>query len=336
MVKGRFRERVGSGYGSPVSGAGDAAGWMERHQVPLYLAALALGAGAGLALPGAAGLFEAAITPVLVGLLYVTFLRVPTTRLRAAFADGRFMVAILAVNFLVAPVVVLGLSRLVSDAPALLVGVVMVLLAPCVDYVMVFTRIAGGAWSRTLAASPALMLCQMAVVPMGLLATGAAGVWSSWRPFAVAFLLMIVVPLGLAALTQRASGRYEAAVRVESGATALMVPLMMATLAVVVASQVDAVSRHLGLLGRVVPVFILFAAIMPVAGECLGRLMRQDAAARLALAFSGTTRNSLVVLPLALALPEHLGLAPIVVVTQTLVELVVMVACTRLLPRLIR
>lgn len=304
--------------------------------MPLYLAALALGAGAGLALPGAAGLFEAAITPVLVGLLYVTFLGVPTTRLPAAFADGRFMTAILTVNFLVAPVVVLGLSRLVSDAPALLVGVVMVLLAPCVDYVMVFTRIAGGAWNRTLAASPALMLCQMVVVPVGLLATGVAGVSASWRPFAMAFLLMIVVPLGLAALTQWASGRYEAAARVERGATALMVPLMMATLTAVVASQIDAVSTSLGLLGRVVPVFILFAAVMPVVGEWVGRLLGQDAASRLALAFSGTTRNSLVVLPLALALPAGLGLAPIVVVTQTLVELVVMVTYTRLLPRLIR
>jgi len=56
--------------------------------------------------------------------------------------------------------------------------------------------------------------------------------------------------------------------------------------------------------------------------------------ARLALAFSGTTRNSLVVLPLALALPD--ALAPIVVVTQTLVELIVMVVYVRLLPRLIR
>ena len=54
----------------------------------------------------------------------------------------------------------------------------------------------------------------------------------------------------------------------------------------------------------------------------------------MALAFSGTTRNSLVVLPLALALPD--ALAPIVVVTQTLVELLVMVVYVRLLPRLIR
>ena len=52
--------------------------------------------------------------------------------------------------------------------------------------------------------------------------------------------------------------------------------------------------------------------------------------------FSGATRNSLVVLPLALALPAPLSLAPVVVVTQTLVELVGMVIFVRLVPRLTR
>jgi len=36
--------------------------------------------------------------------------------------------------------------------------------------------------------------------------------------------------------------------------------------------------------------------------------------------FTGATRNSLVVLPLALALPERLSAAAAVVVAQTLVE----------------
>ena len=115
---------------------------------------------------------------------------------------------------------------------------------------------------------------------------------------------------------------------------ALMIPLMMATLTVVTASQIAAFASHLGLLVHVIPIFLIFAAIMPLVGNAVGRPAHQDRSSRLALAFSGTTRNSLVVLPLALALPD--ALAPIVVVTQTLVELIVMVVYVRLLPRLIR
>lgn len=309
--------------------------WMERYQVSLYLAALALGATTGLILPEAASALEPAINPILVALLYATFLGIPLTRLRAALTGTRFVAALLVVNFILAPLVVAVLSRQVADSPALLVGLLLVLLAPCVDYVMVFTRIAGGAWERILAASPVLMLAQTLLLPVWLVVLAGPGVASvSRRPFAAAFVLMIALPLGLSALTQRASARYRLAARVERGTTALMVPLMMATLAVVVASQISAVASHLGALVRVIPLYLLFAAIMPAVGNAVGRLARQDAGSRLALAFSGTTRNSLVVLPLALALPD--ALAPIVVVTQTLVELIVMVVYVRLLPRLIR
>ena len=316
-------------------GAAGAGAWMERYQVPLYLAALALGATTGLALPAAAGALEPVINPVLVALLYATFLGVPLTRLRTAVADARFVVALLIVNFVLAPLVVAPLSRLVSDSPALLIGLLLVLLAPCVDYVMVFTRLAGGAWERILAASPVLMLTQTLLLPIWLAALAGQGLASiSRRPFALAFIVMIALPLGLSALTQWASARYRPAARVQSRAMALMIPLMMATLTVVTASQITPVASHLGLLVHIIPIFLIFAAIMPLVGNAVGRLAHQDRSSRLALAFSGTTRNSLVVLPLALALPD--ALAPIVVVTQTLVELIVMVVYVRLLPRLIR
>jgi len=308
---------------------------MERYQVPLYLAALALGATTGLILPEAAGALEPAINPILVALLYATFLGVPLTRLRTAFVDTRFAAALLIVNFVLAPLVVAALSRLVSDSPALLIGLLLVLLAPCVDYVMVFTRLVGGAWERILAASPILMLAQTILLPIWLATLAGPGLASiSRRPFALAFVFMIALPLGLSALTQWASARYRPAARVQSRAMALMIPLMMATLTVVTASQITPVASHLGLLVHIIPIFLIFAAIMPLVGNAVGRLAHQDRSSRLALAFSGTTRNSLVVLPLALALPD--ALAPIVVVTQTLVELIVMVVYVRLLPRLIR
>ncbi|OLO76392.1 arsenic resistance protein [Actinomyces oris] len=326
-----------------MEGAGDQApvvAWMEHHQVVLYLGALVAGAVLGLAAPAASSLLEAAVSPVLAALLYTTFLGVPFHRLRAAFADARFMAALVAVNFLVVPAVVLPLSRLVADESGLLAGTLLVLLAPCVDYVMVFTRLAGGAWSRILAASPVLMLLQALVLPLWLAlaagSPGAQGSGTSWRPFAQAFVLMIALPMGLSILTRRAALRVRFANRLASATTAFMVPLMMATLLLVVASQVPHVVSRPDVVARVVPLFVTFALVMPAVGDIAGRMAHQGRQERLALAFSGTTRNSLVVLPLALALPDSMGMAPIVVVTQTLVELVVMAIGVRLLPRFIR
>ena len=73
-----------------MEGADDQApvvAWMEHHQVVLYLGALVAGAVLGLAAPAASSLLEAAVSPVLVALLYTTFLGVPFHRLRAAFAE---------------------------------------------------------------------------------------------------------------------------------------------------------------------------------------------------------------------------------------------------------
>ena len=110
---------------------------------------------------------------------------------------------------------------------------------------------------------------------------------------------------------------------------------MVATLAVVVASQVAGVSARSGSLLLAVPVFVLFAAVMVPVGMLVSRAAGLDVPGRRAVVFSGATRNSLVVLPLVLALPAAFDLAPLVVVTQTLVELVAMVVFVRFVPLLV-
>ena len=138
---------------------------LERHQVAVYLAALATGVLIGVVAPGSAGTFEALIYPVLGALLYATFLQVPFTALREAFADRRFLFAALGLNFIVVPPIVFVLSRFAPGGSAVELGVLLVLLTPCIDYVIVFTRLAGGSDRRLLAASPLLMLTQMALLP---------------------------------------------------------------------------------------------------------------------------------------------------------------------------
>lgn len=312
---------------------------MERWQVPLYLAALACGAVLGWLIPGGAHTFAAAINPALILLLYATFLAVPFDRIRDAFTDLRFMGAVVVLNFVIVPLVVLALSRFVASDTALLVGVLLVLLTPCIDYVMVFSRLAGGDAGRLLAASPVQMVLQMALLPLWLVLLAGGEVLDSidLAPFVKAFLLLIVVPLGLSILTQRAAAAHVApARRIGNLMGTLMVPLMMVTLLVVVASQFAHVVADAALLVRVIPVFVAFLVVMPLLGNLVGRLARLDVPGRRALAFTGSTRNSLVVLPLALALPEALSLSAVVVVMQTLVELVGMVVFVRLIPRLVR
>ncbi len=312
--------------------------WLDRHQIVLYLLAIAAGVVIGLSAPSAAHPLELAINPILGLLLYATFLGVPFSQIGAAVKDVRFLLTVSLVNFVVVPILAFLLSRFVAHDQALLVGLLFVLLTPCVDYVIVFTGLAGGAKDRLLAATPILMLGQMLFLPLYLwLFVGSEIVdVIEVRPFIDAFLFLIVLPLLAAGLTQLLAARTSAgrAVMIVAGGT--MVPLMMLTLAVVIASQVYGVSTQLGALLATTPLYVAFALIMIPLGSWAGRTARLDVPSRRAIVFSGATRNSLVVLPLGLALPATFALAPLAIVTQTLVELLAMVIFVRLLPRIIR
>lgn len=314
---------------------------LERHQVALYLAGIAAGAVVGWAVPGADA-WAVLVEPVLALLLLATFLAVPFAALGAGLRDGRFLGALLVLNFVVVPAVVFGLSRFVAHDDALLVGVLLVLLAPCVDYVIAFTALAGGAAERLLAAAPLLMLVQLVVLPVLLRVVAGEAVVAAVDvgPFVRALVMLILVPLALAALLQWGAVRGRGGVRdtaagVVRGFTAAMVPLMVVTLFTVVASQIRGVGERLPALAAVVPLFVAFAVVMVALGVVAARWARLDVPAGRALVFSGATRNSLVVLPLALSLPASLDPAPLVVVTQTLVELGAMVSLVRLVPRLL-
>jgi ACR3 family arsenite efflux pump ArsB len=85
---------------------------------------------------------------------------------------------------------------------------------------------------------------------------------------------------------------------------------------------------------RAVPVYAAFALLAPLLGWWVARRAGLAAPGARAVAFSAATRNSLVVLPLALAVPGAVPLLPAVVVAQTLVELVAELFYIRWLSRL--
>ncbi|MDX8142137.1 bile acid:sodium symporter [Lentzea sp. BCCO 10_0061] len=299
---------------------------MERHQVAVYLGALAAGGVAGWAAPGAGPSLEHAINPVLAALLYVTFLQVPVTQLGRSPRAGRFLGAALVVNFAVVPLVVAAFFTFLPADQAIRLGVLLVLLAPCVDYVIVFSGLAGGDSRRLLAATPLLLLAQMVLLPGYLLLfLGSDLAVVEPGPFVEAFVVLIAIPLALAWLTQTWAGERVGAI------STTMVPLMAVTLFAVVASQVPKLGDLRPVLG-VVPFYVAFLLVMAFAGVAVARLFRLGVASGRAIVFTGATRNSLVVLPLALSWSD---LAAVVVVTQTLVEVIGMVIYVRVVPRLL-
>jgi len=132
----------------------------ERHQVGIYFAAVVLAALVALLVPGTAAL-EGGVNPALALMLFVTFLQVPLADLGRAFSRGRFLAALLITNFIVTPLVVAVLVQFLPSDPMVRLGVLLVLLTPCIDYVVTFSHLGRADARLLLAATPALLVVQM-------------------------------------------------------------------------------------------------------------------------------------------------------------------------------
>ncbi|MFK4046199.1 arsenic resistance protein [Roseomonas mucosa] len=308
---------------------------LETHQVAIYFAAVIAAALVGFLLPSAAAL-EGAINPALAVMLFVTFLQVPLADLGRALVRVRFVAALLIANFAVIPGLVLLLVQFLPPDPMIRLGVLIVLLAPCVDYVVTFSHIGRADARLLLASTPALLLLQMLLLPLYLglfLGDDAAGLVQA-GPFLHAFVWLIAGPLVLAGIVQALAARSATLAKVSAGLGLLPVPATAVVLFVVIASVTPQLGLALDGALQALPLYIAYALIAPLLGWGVSRLAGLEAPAGRAVAFSAGTRNALVVLPLAFAVPGAVPVLPAVIVMQTLVELVASLAYMRLIPKL--
>ncbi|WP_145325574.1 arsenic resistance protein [Paenibacillus xylanexedens] len=311
---------------------------MEKQQTWIYVIALFAGAAIGLGNPEWGNALQYTVSPILAVLLYSMFVQIPFLQLKESWSNLRFMGALLVANFIVVPVVVWLLTLVFPQSASVLIGVYLVLLTPCIDYVIVFTQLGRGNEKLMLAATPLLFVIQMILLPFYLWLLMGAEVAQIMQvgPFVEAFLFLIVIPLLLAIVTQVLSTGKASGERVMNASAWLPVPMMALALIVVVASQIGKVYSDMAIIVNVIPIYVAFLILMPWISRIIANGFRLNTGAGRALIFSSATRNSLVVLPLALALPpEWATVAAAVIVTQTMVELAGELIYIRLVPAVI-
>lgn len=309
--------------------------FMEAHQAAIYFVAVIAAVATALVLPGTEQL-DIVINPALALMLFVTFLQVPLTTIGKSLTQVRFIGALLAANFIVIPLFVAVLLPFLPAEPLVKLGIILVLLAPCIDYVVTFAHLGRADAARLLAATPILLILQMLALPFYLtlfLGQDASGL-IVFAPFIDAFIWLIAVPLALAALLQWLAARQRTMAIFSDALSYLPVPVTALVLFIVVAAVIPQLRTTWASVLLAVPFYVLFALLAPLLGWFTGRVFRLDSTGGHAVAFSASTRNSLVILPLALAIPGALPLLPAVIVSQTLVELLSELIYIRAIPKL--
>lgn len=311
---------------------------LEKNQIGVYAAAIIAAGIAGWASPRIGVYLEPMVSFGIAVLLFSMFCQIPFLKLKEALSNGRFMGALLLVNFIFIPLLVYILIQVFPQPSPVLIGVCLVLLTPCIDYVIVFTQLGKGNEKLILASTPVLFVVQMVMLPcyLWLFIGQEAAQIVKIAPFIEAFIYLIIVPLFAALAVQLSAKKHARGLKVLDFTAWLPVPLMALVLFLVIGSQLDRIVKDFDVIIAVIPIYILFHIVSPFISRIISSAFRIGPSDGRALIFSAGTRNSLVVLPLALTLPGGMAtIAASVIVTQTVIELIAELVYIKFVPNLI-
>lgn len=280
---------------------------------------------------------QIAITPVLAGLMFAMFAQIPFLQWQESLKARRFFRLLLISNYIAVPLIVWILLKIWTPDTTLIIGILLVLLTPCIDYVVVFTKLGKGDASLILSATPLLFITQMILLPLYLSLFLGRDILSvlAIQPLIETFVYMIVLPFIFALLLQWWAQKSPLGTKLHQSSAWLPVPLMALVLFLIIATQTPLIWQNKTLLIQLIPIYISFMTLTALTSYSLGKWRKLPVIQIRTLIYSSGTRNSLAVLPFAFALPPAIqGLVAASIVTQTLVELLGELVYTQITPKI--
>lgn len=311
--------------------------FFEKYQVLIYLTGIIAGVCFGAVNPALSKSFELALWPLLAFLLYVTFTQIPIAHIPKTFLNYRVISASLIGNFIIIPIVVALILAFLPRDPVLRLGVAMVLLAPCTDWFITFTQIGKGDTKFAVALAPVILFAQIFLLPVFIfILFGAQFTISiaSTRMIEI-FILFFAVPLILAFISQRLAETRFIWRKVLIIMGNLPIPLLTIIVFIIFSSQFQIISGSRNIFGILTIVFSLFLVFSAIIAKILSLVFKLPIKLGRVLAFNFGTRNSFVVLPILLSLPENFHTAIVVVAFQPLIELIGMLIYIKYVPNIL-
>jgi ACR3 family arsenite efflux pump ArsB len=290
----------------------------------------------GLALAQVSVLPEIAsqlIVPLLVVMLYVTFLPMPLQQIGRAIRNLKVTIASLSMNFLWTPVLAWGLGFVfLRDTPDLWVGLIMLMVTPCTDWYLVFTSVTGGDVPLATTLLPFNLILQIVLLPIYLLVFAGALVESNPQALMSSVLWVLVVPLLLALLSREWATRRWGNVwlsQQSANLTALQVSCLNLAIVAIFTAESQALIERPELLVQLLPPVLLFFLINFLLAQKLGQYLQLPYAAGVCLTFTTLARNSPLSLAIAASAFPNRPLITLTLVIGPLIELPILIVISQ-------
>lgn len=261
------------------------------------------------------------ITPLLIIMLYLTFLQIPLKDFKRSFSNRKFTLTNIGMNFILTPLLAWFLAAIfLYDNPALWLGFIMLMVTPCTDWYIIFTGIAKGNTALSTSVLPLNLILQLLLLPLYLyLFSGTVGV-IDFKLLIESIFLVLIIPFILSILTRQYflnDGKSNLIDKVSS------LPVIFLCLAIVAmfASQGGLLLNNLEVLIKLIlPIFVFFIFNF-IIGRIVGKGLKFSRADIASLNLTTLARNSPVALAIAMTAFPHEPLIALVLVIGPLIEL---------------
>ena len=272
--------------------------------------AIVLGSFLGLVVPQAGVVAGRIIDPTVLALVALLFFEVRFGRLTLLATAPRLIGVAWLANFVVIPTIAFAITSLfLSGSPLLFTGVMIYLVAPCTDWFLGFTRMAGGNTDLGAVLLPIIMVTQLALYPVVLWLFAREQIPANPAGIAQVVLQWFVAP-AVVAITARLLMQKVLQPTVFRRIESIVGRLIPATIAILIveifASNITVIADDFASFWPVLAAVFTFFVLTYFAGEALALLFRFEYPERALLVMTTSARNAPLMLALTVvALPDQ-------------------------------
>ncbi len=290
----------------------------------LLLGSIAAGSAIGYSLPSTGQWLSEQIDAMLLALITLLFFSVRFDAIVRALGNLRFITVVLAVNFVLVPLLGYAIATLLLPAyPLFMVGLMIYFMSPCTDWFLGFTRLAKGNVALGTALIPINMVMQLLLYPLYLYLFTRNVVQVDSNVIGSTLLQWFLMPLAIATLVHYSlrlllnKGQFERLLTWVDRCALWLIALLVAA---IFAANIAVILENYMIFGWLLPAVLLFFIATFVLSERLSCLFRFSPPEHALLTMVIAARNAPLMLAITMTVLPDQPLIHAAIVTGMLME----------------
>ncbi|MEM1086422.1 MAG: arsenic resistance protein [Pseudomonadota bacterium] len=291
----------------------------------ILLAAILLGALVGITLPTAGEAVSSQIDYTILLLVFLLLFEVRIRNIMTSFSRVRFLAVALIANFIIIPAIGFGIASVVLNGhPLFFIGLLIYFMAPCTDWFLGFTRLAGGNTALGAALLPINMLVQLLLYPVYLHLFGVEALGISTDTIFESLWLWFLVPFVASVIARFAAEKLLSESQFETlqAVVALMVPILLAVLVwQIAAANVGTLLDNAGVFPLILAGIFAFFIATYLLSEAISKVMNLSYEDHVLMSMTTAARNAPMMLVVTMAVIPDQPIIYAAIIIGMLVEL---------------